>query len=77
MWPVCKFILIFVTENKTIWIIYNAGIINLELKNMTKKTYEKPSMKVVVLHRCNRLLAGSGGLGQPNGYPGGGNPFGG
>jgi len=42
---------------------------------MSKKNYEKPSMKVVELQQFNRLLAGSGGLGDPKDYPGGGNPL--
>ena len=42
---------------------------------MKKKQYEKPSMKVVLLQQRAQLLAGSGGLGEPNNYPGGGNPF--
>lgn len=41
---------------------------------MEKRQYEKPSMKVVVLQHRSMLLAGSG-LGDPNNYPGGGNPF--
>ena len=43
---------------------------------MTKKHYEKPTTKVVMLQQRAQLLAGSNGLGQPNNYPGGGNPFG-
>ena len=43
---------------------------------MTKKLYEKPTTKVVMLQQRAQLLAGSNGLGQPNNYPGGGNPFG-
>ncbi len=41
---------------------------------MEKRQYEKPSMKVVELQQRSMLLAGSG-LGDPNNYPGGGNPF--
>lgn len=39
-----------------------------------KKLYEKPSMEVVLLRRQPQLLAGSG-LGNPNEYPGGGDPL--
>lgn len=42
---------------------------------MTKKRlYEKPSMKVVLLKQRTMLLAGSP-LGNPDNYPGGGDPF--
>ena len=43
---------------------------------MKKKIYEKPTMKVVMLQQRALLLAGSGGLGEPTNYPGGGDPFG-
>lgn len=39
-----------------------------------KRFYQKPSMKVVLLRQQSQLLAGSG-LGDPNDYPGGGNPL--
>ena len=42
---------------------------------MKKKLYEKPTTKVVMLKQQPQLLAGSGGLGEPSGYPGGGDPF--
>lgn len=41
---------------------------------MKKKLYEKPSMRVFELRQQPQLLAGSG-LGNPNDYPGNGNPF--
>lgn len=41
---------------------------------MKKRQYEKPSMKVVLLQQRTMLLAGSG-LGNPDNYPGGGDPF--
>ena len=44
-------------------------------KIMKKKTYEKPTMQVVMLKQQPQLLAGSG-LGNPADYPNGGNPFG-
>ena len=39
-----------------------------------KKEYEKPSMRVFPLRQKPQLLAGSG-LGNPDDYPNGGNPF--
>jgi len=39
-----------------------------------KQFYEKPSMKVFELKQQPQLLAGSG-LGNPDDYPNGGNPF--
>ena len=42
---------------------------------MKKKTYEKPLTKVYVLRQQPQLLAGSG-LGNPNDYPGSGDPIG-
>ena len=39
-----------------------------------KKQYEKPSMQVFDLKQQPQLLAGSG-LGNPDDYPNGGNPF--
>jgi hypothetical protein len=39
-----------------------------------KKKYEKPSMEVFELQQQLQLLVGSG-LGNPNDYPGSGNPF--
>ena len=42
---------------------------------MKKKTYEKPLKKVYVLRQQPQLLAGSG-LGNPNDYPGSGDPIG-
>ena len=41
---------------------------------MTKKLYEKPSMKVVLLRQRAQLLVGSG-LNDPSDYPGGTDPF--
>ena len=42
---------------------------------MKKKLYEKPTMQVVKLQQQPQLLAGSGGLDDPNNYPGGGDPL--
>ncbi len=42
---------------------------------MKRKDYEKPSMKVYELRQHPQLLAGSG-LGNPDNYPNGGDPFG-
>ncbi len=42
---------------------------------MKKKDYQKPSTMVVEMRQRAQLLAGSGGLGQPGGYPSGGDPF--
>ena len=39
-----------------------------------KREYEKPSMKVFELKRQPQLLVGSG-LGDPNDYDNGGDPF--
>jgi len=39
-----------------------------------KREYEKPSMQVFELKRQPQLLVGSG-LGNPEDYPNGGNPF--
>ena len=39
-----------------------------------KRQYEKPSIQVFELKRQPQLLVGSG-LGNPNDYPGNGNPF--
>ncbi len=39
-----------------------------------KRIYQKPSMEVVLLRRQPQLLVGSG-LGNPNEYPGGGDPL--
>ena len=39
-----------------------------------KQFYEKPSMKVFELKQQPQLLAGSG-LGNPNDYPGSGDPY--
>jgi len=39
-----------------------------------KQFYEKPSMQVFELKQQPQLLAGSG-LGNPDDYPNGGNPF--
>ena len=41
-----------------------------------KRKYEKPAMQVYELQHRQHLLAGSGGLGNPNNYPGGGDPLG-
>ena len=41
---------------------------------MKKKLYEKPTMQIVQLRQQPQLLAGSG-LGNPNDYPGSGDPF--
>ena len=41
---------------------------------MTKKDYQKPTMKVVPVRMQSPLLAGSG-LNDPTDYPGGGDPF--
>ena len=41
---------------------------------MKKKLYEKPAMQVVLLKQQPQLLAGSG-LGDPDDYDNGGNPF--
>ena len=41
---------------------------------MKKKEYERPTMQVVKLKQQPLLLAGSG-LGNPEDYPNGGNPF--
>ena len=41
---------------------------------MKKKEYEKPAMQVVLLKQQPQLLAGSG-LGDPDDYNNGGNPF--
>ncbi len=40
----------------------------------SKKKYEKPQMRVYELKRQPALLVGSG-LGDPNDYPDGGDPF--
>ena len=40
-----------------------------------KRKYEKPAMQVYELPNQPQLLAGSG-LGNPNDYPGSGDPFG-
>ena len=40
----------------------------------TRKTYERPLMKVFELKQQPQLLVGSG-LGNPEDYPNGGNPF--
>jgi len=40
-----------------------------------KRKYEKPSTRVVELHHCTMLLAGSG-LNDPTDYPGSGDPLG-
>ncbi len=42
---------------------------------MNKKMYEKPSLEVVKVQVQNQLLAGSGGLNDPDKYGGGGDPF--
>ncbi len=42
---------------------------------MKRKDYEKPSMKVYELKQQPQLLVGSG-LGNPDNYPNGGDPFG-
>ena len=42
---------------------------------MKKKLYEKPTMQIVQLKQQPQLLAGSG-LGNPNDYPGSGDPMG-
>ena len=39
-----------------------------------KKQYEKPSMRIFPLRQKPQLLAGSG-LGNPNDYPGSGDPY--
>ena len=39
-----------------------------------KREYEKPSMQVFMLKRQPQLLVGSG-LGDPNDYDNGGDPF--
>ncbi len=39
-----------------------------------KRIYQKPSMEVVLLRRQPQLLVGSG-LGDPNDYDNGGDPF--
>ena len=39
-----------------------------------KREYEKPSMQVFMLKQQPQLLVGSG-LGNPDDYPNGGNPF--
>ena len=41
---------------------------------MQKKKYEKPAMQVYALKQQSQLLAGSG-LGDPNDYDNGGDPF--
>ena len=41
---------------------------------MKKKSYQKPTMKVVILQHRTQLLAGSG-LNDPNDYDDGGDPF--
>ena len=41
---------------------------------MKKKLYEKPSMKVFPLRQKPQLLVGSG-LGNPDDYDNGGDPF--
>jgi len=41
---------------------------------MKKKDYEKPVMQVFELKQQPQLLAGSG-LGNPNDYPGSGDPY--
>ena len=40
----------------------------------TRKMYEKPSMRVFELRQKPALLVGSG-LGNPNDYPGSGDPY--
>ena len=40
----------------------------------TKKKYEKPAMQVFELKKTPQLLVGSG-LGDPNDYDNGGDPF--
>lgn len=41
-----------------------------------KRHYERPRMKVVKLQNQSHLLQSSGGgLGSPDHYPGGGDPF--
>jgi hypothetical protein len=40
-----------------------------------KKPYVKPSMKVYPMRQTPQLLAGSGGLGNPDDYNNGGDPF--
>ena len=42
----------------------------------TKKKYEKPAMQVFELKQQSQLLQSSGGLGNPSGYPYGGDPLG-
>ena len=41
---------------------------------MKRKEYERPTMQVVQLKQQPQLLAGSG-LGNPEDYPNGGDPF--
>ena len=47
---------------------------NLNKKSMKKKEYERPTMQVVQLKQQPTLLAGSG-LGNPEDYSDGGDPF--
>lgn len=41
-----------------------------------KRLYEKPAMQVFELKQQLQLLQSSGGLGNPSGYPYGGDPLG-
>lgn len=41
-----------------------------------KRLYEKPAMQVFELKQQSQLLQSSGGLGNPSGYPYGGDPLG-
>ena len=47
---------------------------NIKLK-MKKKKYEKPSWGVIEMRQQLQLLQVSGGLDQPDSYPGSGSPF--
>ena len=42
---------------------------------MKKKKYERPSWGVIEMRQGLKLLVGSGGLDEPNGYPGSDGPF--
>ena len=42
---------------------------------MKKKEYEQPKTDVVELRVMNQLLAGSGGLENPSGFPNEGDPL--
>ena len=47
----------------------------MKRKKEERRHYERPRMTVVELQQRTQLMQTSGGLSQPNNYPGGGDPL--